>query len=147
MAVLLTLTYIESLRDIIYVRILNCCIIVHPLQQLSMEGSDGNISAADYSSGTDNSIVSSPEPPVETVQLESRLAVERDLLENDTSLLSAEREKLLEDLAAKEEKLKREKAEQEAMLSKIKALESKLISGTGELQLRFLFFLIAVSNP
>ena len=97
-----------------------------------MEGSDGNLSAADYSSGTDNSIVSSPEPPVESVHLESRLAVERDLLENDTTLLSAEREKLLQDLAAKEEKLKREKAEQEAMLSKIKALESKLISGTGK---------------
>ena len=107
-------------------------IALFTLQQLSMEGSDGNLSAADYSSGTDNSIVSSPEPPVESVQLESRLAVERDLLENDTTLLSAERHKLLQDLAAKEEKLKREKAEQEAMLSKIKALESKLISGTGK---------------
>jgi hypothetical protein len=88
-------------------------------------------SAADNSSGTDTSIVSSPEPPVESVNLESRLAFERDLLENDTTLLEAEREKLLTDLAAKEEKLQREKEEQEAMLSKIKALESKLISGTG----------------
>ena len=119
-----------------------------------MEGSDGNLSAADYSSGTDNSIVSSPEPPVESVHLESRLAVERDLLENDTTLLSAEREKLLQDLAAKEEKLKREKAEQEAMLSKIKALESKLISGTGKFLcyvrsffLSYVSLLLRVSYP
>ena len=86
----------------------------------------------DNSSETDNSIVSSPEPPAEPpANLESRLAVERELLETDTTLLGAEREKLLKDLAAKEEKLRREKEEQGMMMAKIVALESKLISGSG----------------
>jgi len=67
--------------------------------------------------------------------METRLTIERDLLENDTTLLAAERRKLLEDLAIKEERLKKEKEEQEGMMSKIKALESKLISGTGRLLL------------
>jgi len=64
--------------------------------------------------------------------METRLTIERDLLENDTTLLAAEKRKLLEDLALKEEKLKKEKEDQEGMMSKIKALESKLISGTGK---------------
>ena len=93
---------------------------------------DGGDDISITNSSTDSSIVSSPEPPAEPDNLESRLAVERELLETDTTLLEAEREKLLKDLAAKENRLRREKEEKESVVSKIKALESKLISGTGQ---------------
>ena len=86
---------------------------------------DGGDDISITNSSTDSSIVSSPEPPAEPDNLESRLAVERELLETD-------REKLLKDLAAKENRLRREKEEKESVVSKIKALESKLISGTGQ---------------
>lgn len=63
------------------------------------------------------------------VDLKARLDVERDLLENDTTMLTAEKEKLRKELDAKAAVLIKEKKEQELMKSKIKAMESKLLSG------------------
>lgn len=63
--------------------------------------------------------------------LESRLAIERELVENDTSLIGAEKEKLLTELTNKEAALKKERAEQEALRQRLQAMESKLLSGTG----------------
>ncbi len=86
---------------------------------------------------SDDASMSSPEPPPsssasgmdESEELKNKLAVERDLLENDTTLLVEEKKKLLEDLNKKEETLNRERKEKEAMLAKIKAMESKLLKG------------------
>eukprot|EP00095_Tigriopus_kingsejongensis_P004116 snap_masked-scaffold122_size333723-processed-gene-1.7 protein:Tk04116 transcript:snap_masked-scaffold122_size333723-processed-gene-1.7-mRNA-1 annotation:"hypothetical protein LOTGIDRAFT_226662" len=81
---------------------------------------------------SDESLVSSPEPPpVVDEGLQQKLADERDLLESDTSLLTSEKERLLNELKAKDEALNRERREQEMMKAKIKAMESKLLSGTG----------------
>ena len=51
--------------------------------------------------------------------LENRLAIERELLESDTSLLGAEKEKLLLELNNKETALKKEKAEQDTIKHKV----------------------------
>ncbi len=82
---------------------------------------------------SDDSVLSSPEPPFldENEELKNKLAVERDLLENDTTMLTAEKEKLLADLTRKEEALTKARKEQEAVRSKIKAMESKLLKGDG----------------
>ena len=63
--------------------------------------------------------------------LENRLAIERELLESDTSLLGAEKEKLLLELNNKETALKKEKAEQDTIKRKLETMESKLLSGKG----------------
>ena len=63
--------------------------------------------------------------------LENRLAIERELLESDTSLLGAEKDKLLLELNNKEVALKKEKAEQDTIKLKLEAMESKLLSGKG----------------
>ncbi len=84
--------------------------------------------------GSDESVISSPEPPAEdeeTEELRAKLAVERDLLENDTTMLTAEKERMLTELSVKEQTLNKHRKEQEAMRAKIKAMESKLLSGQG----------------
>ena len=53
------------------------------------------------------------------------------MLESDTSLLGAEKEKLLLELNNKETALKKEKAEQDTIKLKLEAMESKLLSGKG----------------
>ena len=53
------------------------------------------------------------------------------MLESDTSLLGAEKEKLLLELSNKETALKKEKAEQDTIKLKLEAMESKLLSGKG----------------
>lgn len=82
---------------------------------------------------SDESVMSSPEPPVqdENDDLQARLAVERDLLENDKTILAAEKQKLLAELTQKEAILVKERKEQEMMRAKIKTMESKLLSGQG----------------
>lgn len=80
-----------------------------------------------------SSTVSSPtggEGQIED-SLENRLAIERELLESDTSLLGAEKEKLLLELNNKETALKKEKAEQDTIKRKLETMESKLLSGKG----------------
>ena len=78
----------------------------------------------------ESSTVSSPtENPEEN--LENRLAIERELLENDTSLIGAEKEKLMAELNNKEAALQKQKVEQEAARKKLDALQSKLLSGKG----------------
>ena len=67
----------------------------------------------------------------EADSLENRLAVERDLLENDTTIIGAEKEKLLAELNNKEAALKKERNEQESLKKRLQAMESKLLSGTG----------------
>ncbi len=68
----------------------------------------------------------------ENDDLQARLSVERDLLETDTTMLTAEKEKLRKELTAKEEALAREKREHEAVQAKITAMESKLLTGDGK---------------
>lgn len=77
-----------------------------------------------------SSTLSSPTENVED-SMENRLAIERELLENDTSLLGAEREKLLAELTNKEAALKQQKADKDALRHKLEAMESKLLSGKG----------------
>ena len=72
---------------------------------------------------------SSPEPPDEEPDWQAKVNVERDLLENDKTMLAAEKKRLLAELSQKEAVLMKEKKEQEAMRAKIKAMESKLLSG------------------
>ena len=76
-------------------------------------------------------IVSSPTGDNLEDTLENRLAIERELLESDTSLLGAEKDKLLLELNNKEVALKKEKAEQDTIKLKLEAMESKLLSGKG----------------
>ena len=64
--------------------------------------------------------------------LQARLNVERDLLEDDTTMLTAEKEKLRRELDAKAARLNKEKQEKEMMMVKIKAMESKLLTGDGD---------------
>merc|ERR1719249_137784 len=64
--------------------------------------------------------------------MEARLAVERELLEADTGMLSNEKEKLLAELSAKESALKAEVENRQRMAARISALESKLLCGNGE---------------
>jgi len=64
--------------------------------------------------------------------LEARLAIERELLEADTGMLSNEKEKLLGELTAKEAALKAEREERQRVAQRISALESKLLCGKGE---------------
>ena len=63
---------------------------------------------------------------------QARLAVERELLEADTGMLSNEKEKLLAELSAKESALKAEVENRQRMAARISALESKLLCGNGE---------------
>merc|ERR1719391_45884 len=63
--------------------------------------------------------------------MEARLAVERELLEADTGMLSNEKERLLAELTAKESALKAERDNRERMAARISALESKLLCGNG----------------
>lgn len=77
-----------------------------------------------------SSTLSSPTENVED-SMENRLAIERELLENDTSILGAEREKLLAELTNKEAALKQQKADKDALRHKLEAMESKLLSGKG----------------
>ena len=63
--------------------------------------------------------------------LEARLAIERELLEADTEMISNEKERLLTELSAKEAALKAERQEREQVVNRLKALESKLLCGTG----------------
>uniref|UniRef100_A0A0K2TUX2 Kinesin-like protein n=1 Tax=Lepeophtheirus salmonis TaxID=72036 RepID=A0A0K2TUX2_LEPSM len=62
---------------------------------------------------------------------QNKLAVERELLEGDTSLLAEEKKHLLHKLENKENELKKQVSEREKMVNKIKAMESKLIKGDG----------------
>ena len=107
-----------------------------------MQSSADGVGATDISTGSGNldesmeassmasSTVSSPTDDAQDT-LENRLAIERELLENDTSLLGAEKEKLLVELSNKEMALKKEKAEQDSIKLKLEAMESKLLSGKG----------------
>ena len=61
--------------------------------------------------------------------MEARLAIERELLEADTGMLSNEKEKLLSQLSAKETALKSERENRQRMVARISALESKLLCG------------------
>jgi hypothetical protein len=67
--------------------------------------------------------------------LETRLEVERELLENDTTIIGAEKERLRMELNNKEAALKKEKSDQEALKKKLEAMESKLLSGSGAIQI------------
>lgn len=89
-----------------------------------MNGDDGVMEASD------DSVMSSPEPPPSDVtDLEAKLAVERELLESDTTMITEEKEKLRQELNQKEAVLLRQKKDKEMVAKKIKALESKLLSG------------------
>ena len=91
-----------------------------------------SVESEEATESMDGSTVSSPvENPEES--LENRLVIERELLENDTSLLGAEKEKLVAELNNKEAALQKQKAEQESARQKLQALESKLLSGKGEI--------------
>ena len=57
------------------------------------------------------------------------MAIERELLEADTGMLSNEKERLLAELTAKESALKAERDNRERMAARISALESKLLCG------------------
>ncbi len=61
-----------------------------------------------------------------------RLATEKELLENDTSMLAEEKNKILEEMRRKEAMLSRERAEKEKLAAKIAAMESKLLTGDGK---------------
>ncbi len=92
--------------------------------------------AIDSSSDSLSGQVMTPSSPEAMhADLQARLAVERDLLENDTTMLTDEKEKLLSALGEKENALLRERHQHEAMKAKIKALESKLLSGGGSASL------------
>merc|ERR1711962_851545 len=86
----------------------------------------GNLDESMEASSMASSTVSSPTDDAQDT-LENRLAIERELLENDTSLLGAEKEKLLVELSNKEMALKKEKAEQDSIKLKLEAMESKLL--------------------
>ena len=62
-------------------------------------------------------------------EMAEKLSTEKELLENDTTMLSEEKEKLLQEVRRKEAMLVREKAEKEKMAAKINAMESKLLTG------------------
>merc|ERR1719282_1426748 len=64
-------------------------------------------------------------------EMADKLATEKELLENDTSMLAEEKEKLLHEVRRKEAMLVREKAEKEKMAAKINSMESKLLTGGG----------------
>ena len=85
----------------------------------SLEGDDTN------SESLESSTVSSPIDNADET-MENRLAIERELLETDTSLLGAEKEKLLTELNNKEAALKKQKADQDLLRSKLSTMESKL---------------------
>ena len=100
------------------------------LVSASGSGLDESMEASLSSMGS--STVSSPTGDGQLEDsLENRLAIERELLENDTTLLGAEKEKLVKELNDKEIALKKEKAEQDTIRQKLKAMESKLLSGKG----------------
>jgi len=100
------------------------------LVSASESGLDESMEASLSSMGS--STVSSPTGDGQLEDsLENRLAIERELLENDTTLLGAEKEKLVKELNDKEIALKKEKAEQDTIRQKLKAMESKLLSGKG----------------
>ena len=67
--------------------------------------------------------------PIE--DMEHRIAVERELLESDTTIIGAEKEKLRMELNNKEAALKKEKSEQEAVRQQLEKLEGMLLCGTG----------------
>jgi len=62
-------------------------------------------------------------------EVAEKLATEKELLENDTSMLAEEKDKLLQEVRRKEAMLAREKVEKEKMAAKILAMESKLLTG------------------
>ena len=59
----------------------------------------------------------------------AKLATEKELLENDTTMIADEKNRLLDEMRRKEAMLAREKAEKEKMVAKIAAMESKLLTG------------------
>ena len=91
----------------------------------SMESSSASLLGS--SSSTASSTLASS--PIE--DMEHRIAVERELLESDTTIIGAEKEKLRMELNNKEVALKKEKSEQEGLKNQLEKLESQLLSGTG----------------
>ena len=61
--------------------------------------------------------------------MEANLATEKELLENDTSMLAEQKDKLLHEVRRKEAMLVREKEEKEKMANTILKMESKLLTG------------------
>ena len=61
--------------------------------------------------------------------LEANLATEKELLENDTSMLAEQKDKLLHEVRRKEAMLVREREEKEKMANTIQKMESKLLTG------------------
>ena len=62
-------------------------------------------------------------------EVAEKLSTEKELLENDTSMLAEEKDKLIQEVRRKEAMLAREKVEKEKMAAKISAMESKLLTG------------------
>merc|ERR1712226_684378 len=88
-----------------------------------MKSSDSNV----VEEALDQSTTSTLSSPDMEESMESRLAIERELLENDASIIGSEKEKLLSDLNNKEAALKKEKSEQEGLKKRLEGLESKLL--------------------
>ena len=79
----------------------------------------------------DQSTTSTLSSPDLEESMESRLAIERELLENDATIIGTEKERLLSELNNKEAALKKEKNEQEGLKKRLEGLESKLLHGKG----------------
>ena len=94
-----------------------------------MKSNDSNV----VEEALDQSTTSTLSSPDMEESMESRLAIERELLENDASIIGSEKEKLLSDLNNKEAALKKEKSEQEGLKKRLEGLESKLLHGKGEI--------------
>jgi len=62
-------------------------------------------------------------------EIEEKLAIDKELLESDTTMIAEEKEKLLTEMRRKEAMLKRERDEKDKMMAKIAAMESKLLTG------------------